>query len=655
MNSFLGKTPFSRLLLPVIIGIILWHKFPQFNLSMLIPAIIGLVIMLLSFFIVKKKQYSLRWVFGVGLSIFLISLTNFQYNKQEINSTLETDTPIGEYYIGTIIDIPELKPRSVACNIRLSGPNNKKVILYLEQTSESIQLQPGDEIVFYSKLEVFKNFGNPDDFDYPNFMKIRGYSGTGFVTSSDWQNTGNLSNTLNCVSQRIRAKALIFYKSFDLTTDEYAFISALTLGYKNDLTENLQEAFRVSGTAHVLAVSGLHVGIIYIVISMLFSFLGNRGKPYFLRQCLIIIVLWGYVFVAGLSASVIRAAIMLSINCIGNIYNRKGFTLNTLFAAVFLILIYSPFTLFDISFQMSFGAVFSILFFQPKLQKLYSPSNKIIKYLWSLSTVSLSAQLGIFPLILYYFGTFPTYFFITNILVVPLVAIIIYTVSPLIILSLPIFINSVFFEFIRTTLQWIVKTLIEITLYIVYFAEALPFSQIEDLNISILQTILLAGFIFIFTNWLFTKKPRSLIFSLTFMWVFLLVKTYNYTQLKQPELVVFNSKNKSEILLFHKNKRHFIEIPDNGLLPHHEKSIYRLSDCSILYNSTDESISLDILILSDYKNFNLEKILAIFNPSIIVIDSSLPSVLSKSVTNQCKLLGIVTHDVTKDGAFSIEI
>ena len=162
---------------------------------------------------------------------------------------------------------------------------------------------------------------------------------------------------------------------------------------------------------------------------------------------------------------------------------------------------------------MSFGAVYAILFFQPKLQKMYNPSNKIVKYLWNLSTVSLSAQLGVFPLVLYYFGTFPTYFFITNILVVPLVAIIIYTVSPLIILSLPIFINSVIFQFIRTALLWTVKTS-EITLQIVYFAEALPSSQISDLNISC-SNHSPCWLYFFFTNWLFTKRPRSLIFSLT--------------------------------------------------------------------------------------------------------------------------------------------
>jgi competence protein ComEC len=523
MSSYLGKTPFFRLLLPVIICVKICHIFPQFNPSILITALTGLALMLISFFILKKKQYNLRWIFGSGLFIFLISLTNFQYHSQEARSTLDYhENNTWKYNIGTIINIPEIKPRSVACNLKLSAPSNNKVVLYFEQTSSALQIQPGDEVVFYSKLEPFKKFGELDDFDYPQFMKNRGFSGSGFVAANDWQFTGNQSNSITCVSQRIRAKTLIFYKSFKLTDDAYAFISALTLGYKNDLPENLQEAFRASGTAHVLAVSGLHVGIIYLVISVVFSFLGNKGKPYILQQCLIIIILWGYVFIAGMSASVVRATIMLTINCIGNIYNRKGFTLNTLCAAAFLILIYSPFTLFDISFQMSFGAVFSILFFQPKIQTLYNPSNKILKYIWNLSTVSLSAQLGVFPLILYYFGTFPTYFFVTNILVVPLIAMIIYTVSPLIILNFPIFINSAFFDFIRTIFQWIVKTLIELTLNFVYFFETLPLSQLSDLNTSILQTILLVSFIFVFSNWVFTKRPRSFILSLSIVWILLL-------------------------------------------------------------------------------------------------------------------------------------
>ena len=656
MSSFLGKTPFFRLLLPVIIGIILCQTFPQINSPMLIPLIIGLSLMLFSLFIIKKNQYNLRWIFGSGLFIFLISFTHYQYHNQETRSILDTsEGDFGKYHIGTIINIPELKPRSVACNVKLKTHNKNKVMLYFEQTSDAFQLQPGDEVVFYSKLEPFKNFGNPDDFDYPRFMKIRGFSGSGFVGATNWKKTGNQSNSITCISQRIRAKALNFYKSFELSDDANALVSALILGYKNDLTEDLQNAFRATGTAHVLAVSGLHVGIIYLVINIIFSFLGNRGKPHILRQCLVIITLWGYVFIAGMSASVVRAAIMLTIYCIANIYSIKGFSLNALCAAAFLILIYKPFTLFDISFQMSFGAVFSILYFQPKLQTIYTPKNKILKYIYNLSIVSLSAQLGIFPLVLYYFGTFPTYFFITNILVVPLIGVIIYTVSPLIILSLSIFTNLAFFNFLRTFLQWAVKTLIEITLQIVYFAETLPLAQLTDLNTSVLQTFLLVGIIFIITNWIFTKCYKSLIFSLTFVLVLLLTKTYNNTKIEQPELMVFNSRHKSEIAIFHKNRRHFIEIPTNGLLPHREKSIYRLSNSSILSNYVEESIALDILILSDNKDINLDKILAIFNPTTIVLDSTLPSYFSKAVSDQCKQLGIVVHDVSQDGAFSVKI
>lgn len=656
MSSFLGKTPFFRLLLPVIISTLVWHTFPQLNSPMLIPALFGLLVMLLSVFISKKKQYELRWVFGSGLFIFLISLTLIQNHYQEVNTNLGAiEMHTGQYHIGTIISIPEKKTRSVACNVKLSLPKNKKVVLYFEQTSNALHLQPGDEIVFYSKLEPFKNFGNPDDFDYPRFMKIRGFSGTGYIAATDWQKTGNRSNSITYVSQRIRSKALIFYNSIELSGDAQAFISALTIGYKNDLSENIQEAFRASGAAHVLAVSGLHVGIIYLVISVIFSFLGRRGIAYILRQCLVIIVLWAYVFIAGMTASVVRAAIMLTIYCVGNIYKRKGFTLNTLCAAAFLILIYRPFTLFDISFQMSFGAVASILFFQPKLQRTYVPTNKFLKHLWNLSTISLSAQLGIFPLVLYYFGTFPTYFFVTNILVVPLAAIIIYSVIPLLILSLPFFANSLFFEYIHSILQWTVRTLVEVTLQIVYFVEALPLSQLSDLNVSILQTILLISFIYLFSTWVSYKRPLSLIISLALVWALLTIKTYNNKMFEQTQLVVFNSRNKSEILLYHKNRRQYIEVPENGLLPHREKSIYRLSDSSIFNNTPEKSITLDILILSQNKDFNLNNILTIFSPSTIVLDSSLPSYFSKTIANQCEQLGIEVHDVTKDGAFSVNI
>ena len=242
---------------------------------------------------------------------------------------------------------------------------------------------------------------------------------------------------------------------------------------------------------------------------------------------------------------------MLTINCVANMLNQRGFTYNTLAAAAFFILIYSPFYLFDVSFQMSFGAVFAILFFLPKFKTLYTPSNKVSEYIYNLFTISLSAQLGVFPLVLYYFGTFPTYFFITNLLVVPLVVLIIYAIVPLILINLLPFINVWAIDFFNYIFQWLVKSIAEITLRVVYIAETLPFAQVTNLHITAAQLILLLLFIFIASHWLFVGQPKSLLAALSALLLFLLTSTYSIVTKASPQLVVFNSNNKSEIAIFY--------------------------------------------------------------------------------------------------------
>ncbi len=526
MSTELGKTPFLRLLLPVITGIVINYFFPGFSfISTHIIGIVGLLLILISAFLRKEQIFRFRWLFGVGIFLFILSLSQLQYQQQQ-RKTDFTFLEIPQYYIGTITSIPEIKSKTIACNIKINEPKANKVILYIQQTDEAKLLEPGDEIVFYARIQPFRHFDNPNDFDYPRYMKIKGYSGSAYVPSSAWNKTKRESISITTASQRFRIKALDFYKLFELNDDSYAFISALTLGYKEDLSESLQEAFRISGTAHVLAVSGLHVGIIYIVINLMFSFLGKHGNPNIIRQLIVIILLWAYAFFTGMSASVVRATIMLTINCVSKMFNRKGFTYNTLIAAAFFILIYNPFNLFDVSFQMSFGAVFAILFFQPKFKALYTPTNKVLGYIYNLFTISLSAQLGVFPLVLYYFGTFPIYFFITNLLVVPLAGLIIYSIMPLILLSLLSSFTAGMFNFFNIFFQWFVKTLIEITFRIVYFVETLPFAQIANINITTFQLILIIIITFSSGYWLFKHRPKPLLIALSTILIFVLTSTY---------------------------------------------------------------------------------------------------------------------------------
>ncbi|MEN6588192.1 MAG: ComEC/Rec2 family competence protein [Proteiniphilum sp.] len=652
MNAFIGKTPFLRLLLPVITGILLGLLFPVEISDALRLSILGLLLMLLSYFIGDKNQYKHRWIFGAGVCLFLCSLSILQYRTHEKESQF-VFPEVSQYYTGTVLDIPEVKPRSIACNVKTSYPFQRKIKLYLAQDPAARELKPGDEILFYARLQPFRNFGNPDDFDYVRFMKIKGFTGSAYISEINWQKTGRQSHAIPVQAQRLRERALHMYRSLISDKETCAFISALTLGYKSDLSDDLQEAFRASGTAHVLAVSGLHVGIIYGVINLLFSFLGKSGRRYILRQWLVILLLWLYVFVAGGSASVVRATIMLTIFCLGNMQHMKGFTYNTLAAAAFFILILHPFSLFDVSFQMSFGAVAAILCFQPKLQALYAPKNRAVKYVWNLFTVSTAAQLGVFPLVLYYFGTFPTWFFITNLLVVPLIGIIIYAAIVLITVgSIPV-LHTGFTEAVQSVLQWIAETLSGITLRIVYIAESLPFSQLSNSYISLFQLLLLFTFIFLFAQFLFTHRSRPLIIALASLFVFQLTVMHGKIGQSVPQLVVFNQTDKSEIALYVNGKRHFLEIPENGILPHPGRRILRLSDSSMAGYHADKPFQADVLILSQNAFFSMEQLRNLFNPSVIVLDSSIPRRAANRMNAEYQQLGIDVHDVTQKGAFSV--
>lgn len=652
MNALIGKTPFFRLLLPVITGIVAGMLFSGILPASLPLSLIGLSLILLSFLILPYYRYKFRWVFGAGTCLFLFSLSLYQFRQCKESIQL-TPPGYGQYDIGIVLDIPEVKPRSIAVNVKTAPPGEKKVVLYLEQTDQARRLTPGDEIVFLSGIVPFRNFGNPDDFDYARYMWIKGFSGSGYVSGNDWRKTGRKSKNISIMALQVRAKALDFYRSFGLESDAYAFICALTLGYSTYLSDELNTAFRVSGTAHVLSVSGLHVIVIYAIINMLFSFLGKTGKPFVIRQWLVILVLWEYVFLSGMLPPVIRAAIMLSIVCLGNILHKRGITYNTLAAAAFCILIFDPFYLLDLSFQMSFISVLGLLYFQPKLNILYSPTKKVVKYVWDLFTVSISAQLAVFPLVLYYFGTFPTYFFLTNLLVAPLTGVIIYATFPSVVFGALAFLKWNAIDFLLVAFNWILKNLIEVTLRIVYISESIPFAQISDIKISFPQLILLSLLIFAFTRFLTSRGFRPLIISLVALLFFQFTITYETITRTAPQLTVFNHPGVSEISIFHNNKRHFINIQENNIIPHPEKHILLLSETTSTSYHSEKQFPVDILILSKQSSFDIEQLLDLFHPAMIVLDSSIPRYAASRIVRECTALGIEIHDVAEKGAFSL--
>ena len=234
-----------------------------------------------------------------------------------------------------------------------------------------------------------------------------------------------------------RAKLLDRLSESGVDGSVYAVVAAMALGDKSQLTKNLRESYAVTGASHVLALSGLHLGIVYTLLSLLL----NRRRWQVVSQVIIIVCVWLFVFLVGMSASVVRAAVMLTVYALLSLGHRNKMSVNTLAFAAIVMLLFNPRSLFDIGFQLSFMAVLAILLFYPLFERVWPQSflldHRAFRWVWTMLAVSCAAQIGVAPLIAYYFGRFSNYFLLTNLFVVPAATLILYL--SLVVLLIPAF------------------------------------------------------------------------------------------------------------------------------------------------------------------------------------------------------------------------
>lgn len=290
-----------------------------------------------------------------------------------------------------------------------------------------------------------------------------------------------------------REKLLERYSDNGIDGDAYAVLSAMTLGDKSALTCDLKDIYSVSGASHVLALSGLHLGIIYMLLSL---FLPSRRWPA-LSQLIIILAIWAFVFLVGMSVSVVRSAVMLTVYGLLSIGYRDKMSINVLSFTAIAMLMWNPLWLFDVGFQMSFMAVFAILLFMPLFDDVFSAEylmeHRWVKRLWGVVAVSFSAQLGVAPLIAFYFGRFSTYFLLTNFIVVPAAMIILW-------LSIVVLVFPSLAYLLLYIVQFVNAALLRITV--------IPGASIDGLHPSVTQVILI--YVLIFCIYLFIEKIKPI-------------------------------------------------------------------------------------------------------------------------------------------------
>ena len=353
-------------------------------------------------------------------------------------------------YTGFPFDLPYAQPASFPDSIDTfaavieDGPVEKKrtcrytavtaygrVYLYLQKDSALIYPTIGDYVQFRGVITRPDSIGG---FDYGKYLRRQGIVGQSFVRGRNWTVTGRVQRlTLRMKARQVQYHLGQRYRALGIAEAESGVLSAITLGYREDLDPDIKRSFQRAGAAHILAVSGLHTGIIYAVILLLITGFG-RWKPLYanrwhrvINSIVIIVLMWGYALLTGLSPSVVRSVLMLTIAQAAYACYRNPLSLNTVAAAAFLILAFRPNDLFSVSFQLSFAAVTAILILEPPLRKLLPIPKGVhpvlrdtLSYIRGLLTVSVAAQVGTLPLMLYYFGQTCNAFILTNIVVIPL-------------------------------------------------------------------------------------------------------------------------------------------------------------------------------------------------------------------------------------------
>lgn len=422
------EVPLFRLLCPLVAGILLSHSAEGWRIAFaaLLAAWAALV-----FSRRKGWLYKLRWLPGVVVTVFFLllgyvlgSLQDSRALQQHFGDrALAQDTAT---LIGRIL-VQEPKGERLRLNLAITAVQDTqgvmrqakgKLLAYLDIDVGSRALQVGDLLLFQGRVRATSPPLNPHQFDYQHYLAVREIHHQIFINEG-WRRLGH-EPSLRSRADELRQQALSALRQHLPTPDEFAVGAALSLGYKSELPEEIRNAYANTGALHVLAVSGLHVGLVQLILMALLGRVPLRGPWWRLSKTLLIVFgIWAFALITGASPSVLRAATMFTFLAVGQSLKRPTNIYNTLAASAFVLLCIDPQLIYQVGFQLSYLAVLGIVYFQPRIYRLWYIANPVGDYLWKLSAVSLAAQLGTLPISLYYFHQFPVYFVLSGLIVVP--------------------------------------------------------------------------------------------------------------------------------------------------------------------------------------------------------------------------------------------
>jgi len=659
------------------LGIVTAHYFASFNFffQVLLPLI--LLLGLLWWF--QRKALVPSILFGMLSYCCFFSLGYFNYQQRlpsyttthYSNHLTEAETPKRlQLKIAEILKPDTFNHKYVATVQKMDdSATTGRLLVAIKKDSTTPPKSIDDVLVVTSVPKPLTKPLNPSQFDYAKYMQTLGVHHQLRINYKEILITINGSPSLRGIAENARNFLLRKLETTQLSLDERAILQALVLGQRRDIRKELYQHYAAAGAIHILAVSGLHVGILYFILLLLLKPLRYFKHGKVLQSMVVVVLLWCFAFVTGLSPSVTRAVTMFSLFAFAGLLHRRTSTINTLFLSYFILLLVNPLWLFHVGFQLSYLAVFFILWVQPKLYSYYSPSNRFSKLIWSIFTVTIAAQLGIIPLSLFYFHQFPGLFFITNIVVLPVLGILLG--GGILVITLAVF--GILPDWTALSYNWMVKLLNDFIRWIAsqdsFIFTDIPFSE-RKVMVSYLLLVALI---------LYWKKLhfKRLVFLLTTITIVLVVFIWERRQSASSELVIFQKskytlvgyKNNRELTIFtndtlqklrgtyplksYKTEKSIGFLAKNtipSVLSYDEKFLVVVDNFGVYPNN----ISPDYVLLTQSPKINLQRLLDSLQPKEIIADGSNYTSYVKRWEATCLKNKIPFYHTGKKGAFVLK-
>ncbi|WP_428331119.1 ComEC/Rec2 family competence protein [Mucilaginibacter sp.] len=549
-----GEIPLFILLLPFLAGLVFAFNFLNINfLNALIVVFIclGGLFIALNLFYKKLNIYKNRWLGGALITFILFLFGCIHIIKYtELNNDQHFAKTPAQFLVVKISNEPNLKNGILrfTANVEQSINGTKKLntngtLLISIKDSAANKLYYGDELLIPAKYNAINPPFNPAEFNYKKYLANQNIHYQAFLYSKQFVVLEtDMGNPIISYSLRLRQHFVEKFKQNMRDTNAIAVASTLILGYKADLSNDILQAYSKTGTVHVLSVSGAHVAIFYILLNLALSFL-NRFKYGRLLKAVIIILLIGYyALLTGFSPAVCRAAVMISMAVIGKTYSRYINTLNILAFSAFVLLIYDPFYITDVGFQLSYLAVFGLIIFQPVVYKWLVFKNKWADKLWALCSVSIAAQVITFPLSAYYFHQFPVYFLISNLFIIIPSAIIMYSgMAYLLLPQMPI---------ISKWIAYILEQTILLMNKFLTIVEHIPYASIGKIWLNTSEYLLLYIIIICLFYFLYDKKLWLIKLSLVCILLLCISLSIKRVYKAATNSMAFLNLNKHKAIIF---------------------------------------------------------------------------------------------------------